>query len=57
MKLKYPSRRNRRNFFSMPFRPAGARGARFSLCPDVVAFCGLPNRHLTKKLVSGAFNQ
>jgi hypothetical protein len=39
------------------FRPAEPRGARFSLCPDVVAFCGLPNRHLTKNSSLGALNQ
>jgi hypothetical protein len=37
----YLQRSARRNFFSIPFRPAGPRGARFSLCRDVIAFCGL----------------
>jgi hypothetical protein len=41
----------------IPFRLSAPPGARFSLCRDVVAFCGLPNRHLTKNTSLGAFNQ
>jgi hypothetical protein len=39
------------------FRPAEPRGARFSLCADMVPFCGLPNPHLTNNSSLVAFKQ